>query len=164
MKVHEATARLAAITATLAAMCASACRSKEVAQGAPAPTNASPTPSSGDGRSKDSPLSLAMGNPVEGVLSCDGPPWFVVVPAMEAQIRYELQVPPGAEQHCTHLNARDGTGQVLDSTVALCSDNPATFASGQAPFGRDTRFFTIDKNVPNGPCVKAKFRLTLLER
>lgn len=118
----------------------------------------------GDGGSMASPLGLAIGKPVEGTLGCEGPPWFVVVPPMDAQIKYELMVPQGAPQFCTHLNARDKTGKTVDSTVSLCSEDPKTFAPGQAPFSKDVLFFTIEKNDPAQACVRARYRLTLMAK
>ena len=136
----------------------SGCKDKE----APTNTTSTATPLTGDGGSMASPLAVSLGKPVEGVLPCPGAPWFVVVPPQDAQVKYELQIPQGASQHCTHLNARDKAGKLLDSTVSLCSDNPAAFAEGRAPFGKDVTFFMIDQNDPNAKCVPAKYRLTVL--
>lgn len=111
------------------------------------------------------PLALALGKPVEGTLGCLGPPWFLLVnvPA-GAEVKYELKVPPGAPQYCTHLNARDATGKLADSTLTLCSDDPKAFAVKQGPIYGEPRFFTIDKNDQNDPCVNAQYRLTLVKK
>lgn len=116
----------------------------------------------GDGGSKASPLALVMGKPAEGTLGCHGSPWFLVPPLEEGTlVKYELRIPAGAEQLCTHLNARDPGGVVKDSTVSLCSDNAAAFATGQGPIYGEPRFFTIDKNGED-KCVAARYRVTLM--
>ena len=116
----------------------------------------------GDGGSMAGPIGLVLGKPVEGVLRCPAPTWFVVVPPVDAQAKLELQIPKGSHQYCTHLNARDATGKVVDATLLLCSDSTDAFSSMQAPFSKDVTYFTIDQNDPNEACVPARFRLSLV--
>lgn len=116
--------------------------------------------SGGDGKSQGAARTVALGKPVTGTYPCPGPIWFKLVPGShDGSAHMELRVPKDAPQVCMHLDAHDSAGKLIDTSIAICSDDPNQAASSNAPFSKEAAYFALKVDSDPKSCSAASYKL-----